>query len=250
MTAALAIARVTTRQLLGLKRLVGFGVMTLAPAALFFVGSRSVDAFTLLDRFLGIVLGSFFWLIVPIITLIIAASALGDERRDSTLSFLVLRPISRVSIGASKLVTGILTAFILTGLGALALGTVYGIRSDDWAYVIPTVVGTAVATTVYAALFVPLGYLSERSTLIGLAYVFIWELGVVSAVTGLSATSPSRVGLSAFYALIPEDGVAVLIDFGVTGVDGGLGNALWTTAVFLILSLGFIIAVLRRRDLV
>ena len=84
----------------------------------------------------------------------------------------------------------------------------------------------------------------------GLGSLWGTLLGVVSAVTGLSATSPSRTGFSAFYALIPEDGVAMLDDFGVTGVDGGLGNALWTTAVFLVLSLGFVTAVLRRRDLV
>ena len=37
MTAVLAIARNTTRQLLGVKRLIGFGLLTLSPAFLFFL---------------------------------------------------------------------------------------------------------------------------------------------------------------------------------------------------------------------
>jgi len=249
MTAALAIARVTTRQLLGLKRLIGFGLLSLGPAALFFIGSRRVGRFDILDRFLGIGLGTFFIVVVPVVTLIIAGSALGDERRDSTLSFIVLRPVSRLVITGSKLGSAFASAFALTGSGALALGVVYGLRTSDWGYVVPMVAAAGVATAVYTAIFVPLGYVTERSTLLGLAYVFIWENGVVSAVTGLSATSPWRTGYTAFYALIPQDGVAMIDDFGVQGVDGGLGSAFTAAAIFVALSAGFIVALLRRRDL-
>ena len=249
MTAAIAIARVTARQLLGVKRLIGFGGMALAPALLFFIGSRRVGPFALLDRFLGIGLGTFFIVVIPVVTLIISASALGDERRDSTLSFLVLRPVSRLTIAVSKLGSAFLASVALTASGGLALGLIYGMRSSDWGYVVPMVVAAVVATGVYAAIFVPLGYITERSTLLGLAYVFIWENGIVSAVTGLSATSPWRIGYTAFYALIPDDGVAMINDFGIEGVDGGLGNALITGTVFLLISTALITLMLRRRDL-
>jgi len=247
MTAALAIARVTARQLLGAKRLIGFGLLTVAPALLFFLVSRNVGPFALLDRFLGIGLTTFFIVVVPVVTLIISASALGDERRDATLSFIVLRPISRLTIALSKLGSAFLASFALTGAGALAMGVMYGLRASDWTYVLPMVLGAAIATAVYGAVFVPLGYLADRSTLLGLAYVFIWENGV-AAVTGLSSTSPWRIGYSAFYALVPEEAVSI-IDDNIQGVDGGISDALTTGIIFLVLSAAFITLLLRRRDL-
>ncbi len=249
MTAVLAIARITTRQLLGFKRLLGFGLLTVSPAALYYIATNRAAESDLLDIFLGIGLGTFFVVAVPIITLIIAASALGDERRDSTLSFIVLRPLSRVSIAGAKLGAAFLGAFALTGAGAFLLGVSYGVRASEWGYVVPMVLATAIATAVYASIFVPLGYLAERSTLFGLAYVFIWENGV-AAVTGLSSTSPWRIGYSAFFALVPEEGRRMIEDFDIPGIDGGLGAALITAAVFLLLSVAFITWVLRRRDLV
>ena len=56
-----------------------------------------------LDLELGVLLVvPLFALVIPITTLILASSALGDERRDKTLSFLVLRPISRLEIACAK----------------------------------------------------------------------------------------------------------------------------------------------------
>jgi ABC-2 type transport system permease protein len=248
MTAVLAIARNTTRQLLGVKRLIGFGLLTLSPAFLFFLSSRNVSPSRLLDQFLGIGLGTFFIIVVPVVTLIVSASALGDERRDSTLSFIVLRPIPRWKIALAKLGSAFVASFALTGTGALAMGVMYGLRGDEWGYAVPMVVGAAIATAVYGAVFVPLGYLAERSTLLGLAYVFIWENGV-AAVTGLSSTSPWRIGYSAFYALVPESGVRQIEDFGVPGVDGGIADALTTGLIFLVLSATVITLFLKRRDL-
>ena len=160
----------------------------------------------------------------------------------------MLRPISRWAIALAKLGSAFLASFALTGTGALAMGVMYGLRGDQWAYVMPMLVAAAVATAVYAAVFVPLGYLAERSTLLGLAYVFIWENGV-AAVTGLSSTSPWRIGYSAFYALVPEEGVRQIQDFGVPGVDGGIADALTTGLIFLALSTTVITLFLRRRDL-
>lgn len=248
MTAALTITGVTVRQVLGIKRLVGFGLLSLFPAFIFMVSSGNQSGNALLESFIGIGVGLLYFVAVPVVTLILSASALGDERRDQTLSFIALRPIRRSAIAASKLTAAVTAAFVFTGAGALAMSVAYGIRSSDWNYVIPMLASAAVATMVYAAVFVPLGYLSERSTLIGLAYVFIWEGAIVSAIGTLANTSPWRIGFTAFLALAPEEAQFVEADLGI--VDPRLGPTLITVAVFIALSLVVTTWILRKRDLV
>ena len=95
MRAAWAITSTTVKQLLGVRRMIVFGLAELAPAGVFLLMTQTLAQEAALDRFLGMVAALYFPLLVPIVTLIVAASALGDERRDGTLSFLVLRPIPR-----------------------------------------------------------------------------------------------------------------------------------------------------------
>ena len=249
MSAALAIARVTGRQLLGTKRLIIFGLVALAPAGLFLLGSGTASRSALLDRYMGLTLGLVFILIVPITTLIIAASALGDERRDATLSFLVLRPIPRSLIAASKLAAAFVASFAVTGTAALLLAVAYGMRSGDYGYLVAGVVGAGVATAVYAAVFVPLGYLSTRSTLIGLIYLFVWEQGVAGALGGLATTSPWRLGFAAFLGLAPAEAMDYADPFALGDLAPGAGGSIARAAVFLAVSTAFTAWLLKRRDL-
>jgi ABC-2 type transport system permease protein len=248
MTAAMMIAQVTTRQVLGLKRLLGFGALSLLPAVVLFVSSGRQVGSGLRNNFLGVGLGLGYALVIPTIALIIAASALGDERRDQTLSFLVVRPISRFVVALAKLTAAFLAAFALTGPGALALAAVYGARSGDWAYVVPMVVATAIATAVYASIFLVLGFLTERSTLIGLAFVFIWENGIVFAVPALATTSPWRVGYSAFLGMAPPEAFNEIGE-ALGNVTPGAGGALVRALVFMVVSALVTTLILRRRDL-
>src|SRR5687768_11129080 len=102
MTPFLAIVGVTIRQLTDRSRLLGFGLLNLVPSVLLAAVARSANRGAL-DLELGVLLvAPFFALVIPITTLILASSALGDERRDKTLAFLVLRPISRLEIAAAK----------------------------------------------------------------------------------------------------------------------------------------------------
>jgi len=249
MSAAVHIVRATLRQILGARRLLLFGALAMFPGFIFIVTSANEDTRG--------VLGSFkdgadihFSLAVPVTALILAAAALGAERRDLTLSFVVLRPISRLSIAGAKLTAAFAAAIFLNAAGAATLSILYGIRSDDWAYVLPLLVGSALATLVYTAIFVPLGYLSERSTLIGLAYVFVWENGIVGALGVLGVSSPWRIGYSAFVALAPEAILSHLDDFTLADLSPSAPTALVQTAVFVIVSASLLTWILRRRDLI
>jgi ABC-2 type transport system permease protein len=251
MTAFLAITQVTIKQTLRLRRFVGLGLLSLSAAATFVLaslspGQTSSNAF---DLFLGISIGTFMNILVPVVTLITATSVMGDERRDNTMSFLVLRPVSRVTIGTAKVVAAFVEAFALSGIGAIGLGIVSAVEMNDWAYLVPLLVGTAIATAAYAAVFVPLGYVAKRATLIGLTYLFIWENGIAGAVSAVAGISPWRIGVSGMAGLAPSRFVLELPDFAIGSIAPGAGGAIAKAIVLMALSVAVLTAILLRRDL-
>ena len=180
--------------------------------------------------------------------LIISASALGDERRDHTLSFIVLRPIPRSAIAGAKLAAALVVAAGVNAIGAAAIAVVFGLETGTWGVALPLILGSIVATVVYGSVFVPLGFFTERAVLIGLAYVFIFENAVVSALSGLSALSPWRIGVAVFSGLSPDWVAPELGNFGAANLAGA-GAAALTTLVVAMASLAALTSVLYRRDL-
>lgn len=250
MNATLLIARMTTSQVLGLRRLIGLGLLAVLPAVIVYLATAQVSPSSRVEAFVGITVGLFFSVVIPVVTLVISASALGDERRDQTLSFIVLRPISRSGIAAAKLGGGIVAAGIVVSLGALALALAMGLRHGDWAYVLPLLVAAWIATASYAALFTPLGYLTERATLAGLAFAFLWEGAVAGAIGALATLSPWRIGFSAFVALAPDEVLGVDLDFALGNVQPGAFGALAKALVMFALGTAVTTWILRTRDLV
>lgn len=248
MRAASIISRTTTRQLLGRRRMIAFGLAELAPAAVFLVMAQALADEAALDRFLSMVAGLYFPLLVPIVALVVASSALGDERRDGTLSFLVVRPIRRSVIAFSKTLGAVIVAAGLNALGAATLAAVYGIETGSWDLLLPLVVGGVFASVVYVSLFVPLGFFTDRAVLIGIAFVFIFENAVVSALSGLSSLSPWRIGISAFGGLAPSTVAEELAGINIADLSG-FGIALFRTVLVAALSIAATTLVLRRRDL-
>ncbi len=251
MTAFIAITRVTVKQTLRLRRFIGLGLLSLSAALTFVLaslspGQTSSNAF---DLFLGLSVGTFMNILVPVVTLITATSVMGDERRDNTMSFLVLRPISRVTIGAAKVTAAFLEAFALTAIGAAGLGLFAAMEMNDWAYIVPLLVGTAIATAAYAAVFVPLGYLAKRATLIGLTYLFVWENGIAGAVSAVAGISPWRLGVSGMAGLAPDRLLLELPSFAIGSLTPGAGGAIAKALVLLALSIAVLTAILLRRDL-
>lgn len=253
MRAFLAIIRVTFKQTLRLRRAIGLLMLSGSVAGiflLFMIGAGTTSRSDAFEVSIGMTVGVFMNIVIPVVTLIIATSVMGDERRDNTVSFLVLRPISRFTIGAAKVVAAFVEAFTITGIGAVAFGILVGIKIETFDYFVPLVVGTAVGTAAYAAIFVPLGYLLKRATLIGLTYVFIWENGIAAAVPAVASLSPWRIGVSAMAGLAPRDFFELVpADFALGSLSPGAGGAAVKVLVLMVLSAGFMAMILRRRDL-
>lgn len=259
MRAFIAIVGVTIRQTLRLRRAIGLLLLSGSTAGiylLYIIGSRNSlnplasqreEAF---EVSIGMTVGVFMNIVLPVVTLIIATSVMGDERRDSTMSFLVLRPIRRFTIGAAKIVAAFVEAFALTGTGAAVFGLLVALKIETFSYFMPLLVGTAIATAAYAAIFVPLGYLLKRATLIGLTYVFVWENGVAAVLAALASLSPWRIGVSAIAGLAPTDFFELVpADFALGSLSPGAGGAAAKTLVLMAISAAFLASILRRRDL-
>ena len=247
MKAFLAITRVTLRQLLGGKRLLAFGLLALVPAVVMFLASRDLTETAVVERFHEAPVAIVFLIVLPVVALILGASALGDERRDGTLSFLILRPLPRSSIAAAKLFAAWAGTTAIVGTSAALAAAVVGIRIGDWSYIAPAAFAAAVSALAYSAVFLLLGYFTSRAVLLGLVYVFIWENGVTFAAASLANVSLFRIGLSAYAGLVPES--LVQLDEVLGSVAPGAGGAVAKVLVVAVLAVLAAGSLLRRRDL-
>ncbi|MEK7252883.1 MAG: ABC transporter permease [Actinomycetota bacterium] len=258
MKAFLAITRVTLRQLLGGKRLLLFGLLALLPPVVMLLASRDlaeVGEFGLLtpasspvvDAFHDAPIAIVFLIVLPVVSLILGASTLGDERRDRTLSFLMLRPLRRSVITGAKLFAAWLGTTSIVSVSAALAAAVVGLRIGDWSYVGPVALAAAVSALAYTAVFMVLGYFTSRAVLLGLVYVFIWENGITFAAVSLANVSLFRIGLSAYGGLVPES--LSELDEVLGSVAPGAGGAIAKALVIAVLAVFGSASLLRRRDL-
>ncbi|HEX2166672.1 MAG TPA: ABC transporter permease subunit [Longimicrobiales bacterium] len=250
MTPMLAIVRVTARQLTGRTRLLGFGLLSLMPAGLLAAASRSAHPGAL-DLELGVLLVvPLFALVIPITTLILATAALGEERRDKTLSFLVLRPISRLEIAVAKTLaaTAVSTGFAV--LGSLALSLTW-LAIGGTLDVFPSIVlGATLACMMYSAVFVLLGNVAVRSTLVGLLYVLFFESVMVDEFSRLAPGSLWRISLGATLDTMPAHFPARALLASMGDLIPSLGTALIVTATVAIITVAICTILLKRTDAV
>jgi ABC-2 type transport system permease protein len=224
--AFVSIVRVTTRQVVGGRRWIVLSLLALLPPVVMWFSSLTLTPSASIDRYNDAPLPTLLLLVVPIVTLVVGSGALGDERRDGTLSFLLVRPVRRATIVSAKLAAAFLAAAAIAGMGGALASFVLALRADTWVTFAPTLTAVLVGTAAYTAVFMILGHLTSRAVLIGLVYVFVWESGISFAAPALANVSISRLGLSAYVGLLPEStpGFGALTE--VLGVlEPGAGGA-------------------------
>jgi ABC-2 type transport system permease protein len=246
MMAFSAILRVTLRQILGRRRLIVLALLAAIPAVVtWFLAADGSPSNA--DEFHELLASAVLFMVMPIVAIVFGAAALGDERRSGTLSFIAVRPINRSVITTAKFTAvWIAAATIAVGSGGLASAAL-SVRISDWATLVPALVSIAIAVGCWAAVFITLGFLTSRAVLIGLVYIFVWENGVAFAADSLANLSLSRIGLTAYAALMPES-VGNLEEYlGALqpGVGGGRANVAGSAAA----SIFATAMLLRRRDI-
>jgi len=246
MNAQLAIIRVTLRRLITRKRMIGFILFASIPAlVLLFASTGDRGPERLAELYHNTTFGILLVVALPVIAIVNATGALGDERRSHTMPFLALKPIPRWSIALSTMVASVgatlVVALVGVGLGWLVAGSTTGI----WDIGRGPAMAALVTAIGYGTIFVPIGLLTRRATVIGLIYLFLWESSFANAVGALAPTSLGHIALSAYVDLAP--GMDFADSLGT--LEPGAGKALTKVLVVSLVSLAFTTWALRKRDL-
>lgn len=155
-----------------------------------------------------------FTIVVPVVSLVFAAAALGDAREDGTLVYLWLRPMHRwpVVLGAwAAALTVSLPVTLVPLVGAAAL------TRGGGSLVGGTAVATLVGVVAYTALFLLLGLFVKNAIAWGLGYVLVWE-GIIASF----GSSAARLAVRGYTRSILTS---------VTGVDLDLGDQSYAVGV-------------------
>ncbi len=247
MTRTLALFTVSIRQALPKRRTLSLALLELAPAGIYLVSTTSRTEEFALQGAMEIGAAVLFALVLPVVSIVVAAGVLGSERRDQTLSFIALRPISRFGISSAKVLAALVAAFTLNALGAIALAGAHAIRFGDPQLFLGLLAGALVATAAYAAIFVPLGFLTDRAVIIGMAYLLVFENGIVAALPALATISPWRIGVATVAALTPD--AAEYLSDATGNLKHSASVAALTVLIFLVAGITITSILLRTRDL-
>lgn len=245
MTSLRALFSVSYAQALPVRRTIMLALIQLAPVSIYLLATSGGTDQAVVDGFIEVGTTTYFTLVLPIVAIVVAAGALGNERRDLTLSFIALRPIRRPAIAAIKVAAAFAAAASLNVIGALALGLTHVLRGGDVDALVALLLGAAIATAAYASAYVPLGFLTDRAVIIGIGYLLVVENGVVSALSGLTLISPWRLGMVVFVDRVDEARAI----FGDAIGTLSTGRVLVTVAVYAVAGIAITSALLRRRDL-
>lgn len=165
--------------------------------------------------------------ILPLVMLLLAASAFGNELEDRTLGYLYLKPLSRWRIATPKF----LAPLFLGGIPVAVSGflAVLFISEADVGGAIATAVGLFLGAAAYAAIFTWGGLVSRHALAFGLVYVFVWEASLAAYLDGIRFLSVRQYTLAIIHGL--DEGRLVTTDLALS-LTGGLVGAAVVIALF------------------
>ncbi len=240
-----------TGRLMNLRRSIAMFLLAAAPTPLIILIGLGRPAHFITERYNEITATLGIAILYPVVALVISTAALGEDRKAHTLPFLLLKPVSRWVIALGGLTAAAVSSFVILEAGVIATWVTTGVMTGDWSLGASTTVAVAIQSVASAALFVPLGLILNRATLVGLGYLFLWEGILAGLISGIQASSVYRIVLSAWADLAdmsPDtyDGVAFALGRVATGTGGAVAKVLVMALASVVLT-GM---VLRNRDLV
>ena len=212
------------RQLLAGKRLVL--LLVLAAAAVFIVSLSAFDSPSAAEDLRETVPSLLLGLLLPLVSLTLATSALGEELRDGTAPNVLLKPMGRSGVLLAKLLAAVLAGLAVLLPAAIA-AHLLAARLDEGRLLAGSLLGTLVGVVAYSALGLCLSLLAERALLLGLAYWLLWESAVVPIMPAMEGTSLAASAKGVFGAIVGETPAA-----SPEPVQAGLVAAIVTLAAF------------------
>jgi ABC-2 type transport system permease protein len=119
--------------------------------------------------------------VLPLTTLLLGTSVIGDELEDGTAVYLLTKPLPRWQILLPKLAAAWLVSTALVLGATITSGLLAFDGFDEAGVVTGFALAIAVGALAYCAVFVLLSVATNRALVAGLVYVFVWE-GAVTAI--------------------------------------------------------------------
>jgi ABC-2 type transport system permease protein len=146
--------------------------------------------------------------LLPIVVLLPATAAFGNELEDGTLPYLLMKPVSRL-----RLVLGKYAAVLLVTVPALLAGMVVttlvasrGPDAGDMGRILVAIAGSsAAAAALLGAIFLLVSLVIPRALLAGMIYVFAWESLLGRFLPGVRAISSREYALRVFDGILDND---------------------------------------------
>jgi len=193
--------RLTLRSLLDGRRTLALGLLALLPVipAIVFAAAGEIEP-------------ELFWarlvqrLIIPtvaaFVAVVIGASALGDEREDGTILYLLSTPVSRLGLVVTKVLASWTVAAALLTPPVVVAGLI-ALRGDATVgRIVWPVVGMLAAALCYCAVTAWLSTVTRRPVVLGVLYILLWEGSIATF-----AASADRLSIAAYGRVLAVEGV-------------------------------------------
>lgn len=146
--------------------------------------------------------------LLPIVVLLPATAAFGNELEDGTLPYLLMKPVSRLRLVLGKYAAVLLVTVpaLLAGLAVTAAIVAQGPDAEDLGRVLTAMAGaSAAATVLLAAVFLLVSLIVPRALLAGMIYIFAWESLLGRFLPGVRAISSREYALHVFDGILADD---------------------------------------------
>ena len=189
-----SIFRLTIRALLLQRRTLALAALALSPVLVAFVfalaAKSSVDHKELLST---MVQQLFVPTVAALVALVIGVSALGDEREDGTVLYLVATPIPRWKIIATKVAAAWVTAMVLLIPSLLLSSLLILGGSVRLGLIAWPALGVGLACLAYCGASVWLSLRVRRPVVVGVLYILLWEGSIATF-----AASAGKLSIAAY----------------------------------------------------
>lgn len=182
--------------------------------------------------------------LLPLSTLILATGALGDELEDRTITYLALKPVSRLRIVIEKYAAVVIgsSACLIAGMIGTWLLAARGDLADSADLVVTLMVAIIAGVLAYGSVFLFVSLIVPRALVAGILYTIIWEglLARPDLIPGVWVLSIRHYVLSLYIGV--RGGGGVELDNAVQ-----IGPALLVLSIFILM--GILLAAFRLRTM-
>src|SRR5918995_131320 len=146
--------------------------------------------------------------LLPIIVLLPATAAFGNELEDGTLPYLLMKPVSRLRLILGKYAAVLLVTVpaLLAGLAVMTLIAAQGPAAGDLERVLAAMAGASTAAAaLLGVVFLLVSLVIPRALLAGMIYIFAWESLLGRFLPGVRAISSREYALRVFDGILADD---------------------------------------------